>query len=32
VTGWTSALLITVMDIYSLPDTLKQAWVIIVGH
>jgi manganese transport protein len=32
VTGWTSAVLITVMDIYSLPDTLKQAWVIIVGH
>jgi manganese transport protein len=32
VTGWTSAVLITVMDIYSLPETLKQAWVIIVGH
>jgi manganese transport protein len=32
VTGWGSALLITVMDIYSLPDALKQAWVVIVGH
>jgi manganese transport protein len=31
-TGWGSALLITAMDIYSLPDALKQAWVIIVGH
>src|SRR5579859_7598989 len=30
--GWGSALLITVMDIYSLPDALKQAWVVIVGH
>jgi manganese transport protein len=31
VTGWGSALLITAMDIYSLPDTLKQAWAVIVG-
>ncbi len=32
VTGWGSALLITSMDIYSLPDALKQAWVVIIGH
>ena len=32
VTGWGSALLITCMDIYSLPDALKQAWAVIVGH
>jgi len=32
ITGWSSALLITAMDIYGLPDSLKQAWVIIVGH
>lgn len=32
VTGWGTALLITVMDIYSLPDAVKQAWAVIVGH
>jgi manganese transport protein len=30
--GWGSALLITAMDIYSLPDALRQAWMVIVGH
>ncbi len=29
--GWGSALLITVMDIYSLPESLKEAWRIITG-
>jgi len=29
--GWGSALLITVMDIYGLPDSLQQAWKVIVG-
>jgi manganese transport protein len=29
--GWGSALLITVMDIYSLPESLKEAWRVIVG-
>jgi manganese transport protein len=29
--GWSSALVITGMDIYSLPDALKQAWHVIVG-
>ena len=29
--GWTSAILITVMDIYGLPDSLKAAWQVIVG-
>ena len=32
VTGWTSAVLITVMDLYGLPDALKSAWMVIVGH
>jgi len=32
VTGWGTALLITVMDIYSLPDAMRQAWAVIVGH
>jgi len=32
ITGWGSALLITAMDIYSLPDALKEAWAIVVGH
>src|SRR6202171_69813 len=31
-TGWTSALLITAMDIWGLPDSLKTAWQVIVGH
>ena len=32
IAGWGSALLITAMDIYSLPDALKQAWAVIVGR
>ena len=31
-TGWGSAIVITAMDIYSLPDALKEAWAVIVGH
>jgi manganese transport protein len=30
--GWGSAILITAMDIYSLPDSLGQVWAVIVGH
>ena len=30
-TGWTSAILITAMDIYSLPDSFKAAWQVIAG-
>jgi manganese transport protein len=29
--GWTSALLITTLDVYGLPDSLKAAWQIIRG-
>lgn len=29
--GWGSVILITAMDIYSLPESLKEAWRIIVG-
>jgi manganese transport protein len=29
--GWTSAILITALDIYGLPDSLKKAWKVIVG-
>lgn len=29
--GWGSVLLITVMDLYSLPESLKEAWRIIMG-
>jgi manganese transport protein len=32
ITGWGSAILITVMDIWGLPDSLKSAWAIIVGN
>jgi manganese transport protein len=29
--GWASAILITALDIYGLPDSLKQAWQVIAG-
>ncbi len=29
--GWSSAILITAMDIYGLPDSLKAAWQVITG-
>ena len=29
--GWTCAILITAMDIYGLPDSIRTAWHIIVG-
>jgi len=29
--GWTSGLLITTLDIYGLPDSLKAAWQVILG-
>ena len=32
IVGWGSALLITAMDVYSLPDALRQAWAMIAGH
>ncbi len=31
VAGWASAILITAMDIYGLPDSLKAAWQVIIG-
>jgi manganese transport protein len=31
ITGWASAILITAMDIYGLPDSLKSAWHVIAG-
>jgi manganese transport protein len=31
VAGWASALLITAMDIYGLPDSLRAAWQVIAG-
>jgi manganese transport protein len=31
VTGWGSAILITALDIYGLPDAFRQAWQVIVG-
>jgi manganese transport protein len=30
-TGWGSAILITAMDLYSLPESLKSAWQVIAG-
>jgi|SRR3984885_306678 len=30
--GWGSAVLITAMDIYSLPDSIRQVWTVIAGH
>ena len=29
--GWTSAILITLMDVYGLPDSLRAAWHVVVG-
>ena len=31
VAGWGSAILITAMDVWALPDSLKQAWQVITG-
>jgi len=31
VAGWASAILITAMDIYGLPDSLKAAWQVVTG-
>ncbi len=30
--GWTSAVLITALDFYGLPDTIERAWAVISGH
>jgi manganese transport protein len=31
IAGWASAILITALDIYGLPDSLKAAWQVIIG-
>jgi manganese transport protein len=31
VAGWASAILITLMDVYGLPESLKTAWQVIIG-
>ncbi|HEX3353383.1 MAG TPA: Nramp family divalent metal transporter [Terriglobales bacterium] len=31
IVGWTSAILITAMDVYGLPDSLKAAWHVVTG-
>jgi manganese transport protein len=31
IAGWSSAILITAMDLYGLPDSIKAAWRVIVG-
>jgi manganese transport protein len=31
VAGWASAILITAMDVYGLPDSLRAAWQVIIG-
>jgi manganese transport protein len=31
-TGWASAILITVLDVYGLPDSFKAAWQVIAGR
>ena len=32
IAGWSSAILITVMDLFGLPESLKSAWHVIIGH
>jgi manganese transport protein len=29
--GWVSAILITVLDVYGLPESLREAWAVVVG-
>jgi manganese transport protein len=31
-TGWTSAVLITVLDLYGLPESIQRAWAVIAGN
>jgi hypothetical protein len=31
IAGWGSAILITVMDLYGLPDSIHAAWRVIIG-
>jgi manganese transport protein len=31
IAGWSSAILITAMDVYGLPDSLKSAWEVVMG-
>jgi manganese transport protein len=31
IAGWASAILITAMDVYGLPDSLRSAWQVIIG-
>jgi hypothetical protein len=31
IAGWASALLITALDIYGLPASLKEAWHVVTG-
>lgn len=32
VAGWASAILITAMDVYGLPDSMRSAWVVVSGR
>jgi manganese transport protein len=32
IAGWGSAIFITALDLYGLPDSLKSAWQVILGH
>ena len=32
IAGWGSAVLITAMDIFALPDSLQEAWKVIIGR
>jgi manganese transport protein len=32
IAGWGSAMLITAMDVFGLPDSLKTAWQVILGR
>ena len=31
IAGWGSALLITAMDLYGLPDAIQEAWKVVIG-
>ena len=31
ITGWSTCLLITALDLYALPETVQKAWAVIAG-
>ena len=32
ITGWASAILITAIDVWGLPESLRAAWLLVIGR